>query len=101
MIETIVEMDKKARAREQEAETYKKAQIKSLDDKIRGVEQAYREKADAEIARLTEEDANSTQRRLAQIRQANQALVRDLEQAYAHGREAWAAEIVTRALAGD
>lgn len=101
MIDTIMEMDKKARLREQEAEVYKEEQLKALDGKLREIDEKYRAYTVQQIAEITRENEDLIQRKKAQIRAQDEKASAVLEEVYRAGKDAWVSEIVKRALAGE
>lgn len=101
MIDTIMEMDKKARLREQEAEAYKEDQLKALDGKLRGIDEKYRTYTAQQIAGIAQENEKLIQREKARIQALDEKVSVALEQAYQAGKGAWVTEIVKRALAGE
>lgn len=101
MIDTIVEMDKKARLRAQEAEEYRDNQMKALDSKLKEIDETYRANTDRELERLAAESAEQVRRRTQEIERASSRAADRLEQAYREGADGWVDAIVKRTLAGE
>lgn len=101
MIDTIMEMDKKARLREQEAEAYKEDQLKSLEGKLREIDEKYHTYTVQQIAGLARENEELIRQEKARIQALDEKASAALEEAYQAGKSAWVAEIVKRALAGE
>lgn len=101
MIDTIMEMDKKARLREQEAEAYKEDQLKALDGKLREIDEKYRAYTAQQISGIAQENAELIQKEKARIQALDEKASVALEEAYQAGKDVWVAEIVKRALAGE
>lgn len=101
MIDTIVEMDKKARLREQEAEDYKSNQMKALDGRLQQIDEQYRRHTQQEIQKLTQENQARVLRHTQELNKSNEQALSRLEAVFQAGREAWANEIVQRVLAGE
>ena len=101
MIDTIVEMDKKARLREQEAEEYKSSQMKALDGRLKEIDEKYRRYTEQEVQRLTRESEALVLQRTEELRSENERVSARLERDFEAGRETWAGEIVKRVLAGE
>lgn len=101
MIDTIMEMDRKARLREQEAEEYRENQLKSLDGKLREIDENYRAYTAREIEEIARENEERIRQETARIQALDTRASEELEQAYQSGRDAWVAEIVKRTLKGE
>lgn len=101
MIDAIVEMDKKARLRAQEAEEYKSNQMKALDGKLKEIDDKYSAYTAQEMERLAAESDQEIRRRTQEIEQAGSRAADRLERAYGAGADAWVDEIVKRTLAGE
>lgn len=101
MIDVIIEMDKRARLREQEAEAYKAEQLKALDGKKQAIEERYRAYASQEQERLARENEASIRQEVERLENLDAQITASLERIRAEKQDAWVNEIVNRALAGE
>lgn len=97
MVETIIEMDKQARKRTEEAEAYQRKAQEELESKEKQILSECLEQAEAEVGELvrSEEQAGG---KLKEAKAANAAAVRRMEALYKEKGAQWVRELVRRAL---
>jgi hypothetical protein len=94
MVETIIEMDKQARKRTEEAEAYQRKAQEELESKEKQILSECLEQAEAEVG--GEEQA--AEKKLKEAKAANAAAVRRMEALYKEKGAQWVRELVRRAL---
>ena len=91
MVETIIEMDKQARKRTEEAE-------EELESKEKQILSECLEQAEAEVGELVRSEEQAAEKKLKEAKAANDAAVRRMEALYKEKGAQWVRELVRRAL---
>lgn len=98
MVETIIEMDKQARKRTEEAEAYQHRAQEELALKEKKLLSERLEQARAEIDALANGEEQEAEEKLEAARAGNDAAVQRMEALYQEKGTQWVQEIVRRAL---
>lgn len=98
MVETIIEMDKQARKRTEEAEAYRRKAQEELELKEKQLLSHRLEQARSEIESLAQREEQEAEKKLEAIRAANDAAVQRMEALYQEKGAQWVRELVSRAL---
>lgn len=98
MVETIIEMDKQARKRTEEAEAYRRKAQEELESKEQQLLAQRLEQARAEVGELARTEEQAAEKKLGEARAANDAAVRRMEALYQEKGAQWVHELVRRAL---
>lgn len=98
MVETIIEMDKQARKRTEEAEAYQRKAQEELESKEKQLLSERLEQAKAEIDALARGEEQTADKKLEEAKAANDAALRRMEALYQEKGVQWVQEIVRRAL---
>jgi len=98
MVETIIEMDKQARKRTEEAEAYQRKAQEELESKEKQILSECLEQAEAEVGELVRSEEQAAEKKLKEAKAANAAAVRRMEALYKEKGAQWVRELVRRAL---
>lgn len=98
MVETIIEMDKQARKRTEEAEAYRRKAQESLQAREQALLSDRLEQAQAEIDAHARGEEREAEKKLAAIRAGNDAAAQRMETLYEEKGAQWVQELVRRAL---
>lgn len=98
MVETIIEMDKQARKRTEEAEAYQRKAQEELESKEKQLLAERLEQAKAEVGELARSEEQAAEKKLEEAKTANDAAVRRMEALYQEKGAQWVQELVRRAL---
>lgn len=98
MVETIIEMDKQARKRTEEAEAYQRKAQEELESKEKQILSECLEQAEAEVGELVRSEEQAAEKKLKEAKAANDAAVRRMEALYKEKGAQWVRELVRRAL---
>lgn len=98
MVETIIEMDKQARKRTEEAEAYQRKAQEELELKEKRLLSERLEQARAEIDELARGEEQEAKKKLDEARSGNDAAVQKMEALYKERSTQWVQEIVRRVL---
>lgn len=98
MVETIIEMDKQARKRTEEAEAYQRKAQEELESKEKQLLAERLEQAKAEVGELARSEKQAAEKKLEEAKTANDAAVRRMEALYQEKGAQWVQELVRRAL---
>lgn len=82
MVETIIEMDKQARKRTEEAEAYQRKAQEELESKEKQILSECLEQAEAEVGELVRSEEQAAEKKLKEAKAANDAAVRRMEALY-------------------
>lgn len=98
MVETIIEMDKQARRRTEEAEAYQRKAQEELELKEKRLLSERLEQARAEIDELARTEEQEAGKKLDEARSGNDTAVQKMEALYKERSTQWVQEIVRRVL---
>lgn len=98
MVETIIEMDKQARKRTEEAEAYQRQAQEEFALKEKQLLSDRLEQAKAEIDALARGEEQEAAKKLEAARAGNEAAVRRMEALYQEKGAQWVRELAARAL---
>ncbi|MDR1564683.1 MAG: hypothetical protein LBS74_06975 [Oscillospiraceae bacterium] len=96
MIERIVEMDKKARDMDEEAERLKERAVEKIEKKKQAIRTDYLQRARRKLQDMREEEAQSNQVLVEQSLRDYQALSNSMNDIYNKNKNAWVNEIFAR-----
>ena len=89
MVETIIEMDKQARKRTEEAEAYQRKAQEELESKEKQILSECLEQAEAEVGELVRSEEQAAEKKLKEAKAANAAAVRRMEALYKEKGAQW------------